>query len=75
MTPWDYEILNRAECKRKVIFTSRIREDIKDSYYLKCMKHEPDAESYQSSENFFSGLKPWERDFDYVGWLNDEDVM
>lgn len=74
VTDADYRKLEKAHCKRKVIFTSRPRPDIVDSFYLKSLRHKKDAEEYQSATHFLTGLKPWERDFDYVAWLNDEEI-
>lgn len=66
----DFELLNTAPCKRKVVFLSRENDQIKDSFVLHSMKKHPTAEKMQRTVNIFSGRRPWEEEFDYVEWLN-----
>lgn len=71
-TEEDFKKLDSVNCKRKIIFTSRKRPEIKDSYYLKSMAGEPSAATHMLKRNKLTRRRTWEHEFDYVKWLNDE---
>lgn len=71
-TTEDFKLLDGVECKRKIIFTSKNRPDIKDSFYLRSLKKQESAAAHQITYNKITGLRTWEHEFDYVAWLNGE---
>lgn len=68
----DFALLKKASCKRKIIFTSHEHPEIEDSFVLHAMRKYPTAARMQITRNKLTGLRSWERDFDYVAWLNGE---
>ena len=71
-TSEDFELLKFASCKRKVVFTAKEHPEIEDSFLLHTMRKEQTAAKMQIKRHPFTGLRSWEREFDYVAWLNDE---
>ena len=68
----DFALLNHVHCKRKIIFTSRPHPEIEDSFILYTMKKHMTAAAMQIVRHPLTGLRSWEREFDYVAWLNGE---
>lgn len=68
----DFKKLDRLNCKRKIIFTSRYRPDIKDSFYLKSLKGKESAAIHMITGHRLTGLWTWLDDWDFVAWLNGE---
>ena len=60
------------KCKRKIIFTSKERPEIKDSFVLKSLRGESSAAAHMLRMNKIKGRRTWEDDFDFVAWLNGE---
>ena len=74
-TSEDFALLNDAPCKRKIIFVSRPHPEIEDSFILHTMKKYQTAARMQIVRHPLTGLRSWEREFDYVAWLNGETVF
>ena len=68
----DFNLLERVPCKRKVIFTSRRRPEIADSFELYAMNGQETAVFMMIDRNYWIGYRPWEEEFDFTAWLNDE---
>ena len=68
----DIKLLNKCICKRVIIFTSEKKPEIVSSFQIKSLKKDKDAVFVQLKRDFFSGLRPWQKEFDFVAWLNDE---
>lgn len=68
----DFSLLDRAICKRKIVFTSQDHPEIKDSFVLYTMKRYSTAARMQLIRHPLTGKRSWQREFDYVAWLNGE---
>jgi len=68
----DFSLLKNASCKRKIVFTSHEQPEIEDSFVLHTMRKYKNAASMQIVRHPITGLRSWEREFDYVAWLNGE---
>lgn len=68
----DFKKLDKVKCKRKLIFTSRPRPEISDSFYLKSLKDQESAAGHMITLNHLTSLWNCLDDFDFVAWLNDE---
>ncbi|MBQ6174882.1 MAG: DUF1919 domain-containing protein [Clostridia bacterium] len=69
----DFALLDRAHCRRKIVFTSHEHPEIKDSFVLHTMKKYPTAGRMQLTRHPITGKHSWRREFDYAAWLNGED--
>lgn len=69
----DFKKLENVKCKRKIIFTSRPRPEIKDSFYLKSLTGRESAAEHMIIKNRISSLWTWLDDWDFVSWLNGEE--
>ncbi len=65
----DFELLEGV-AKRKIIFTSRPHPEIRDSFELYTMHRFETANGMQLTRHPITGLRSWEREFDYTTWLN-----
>ena len=65
----DFDLLNGVG-KRRIVFTSREHLEISNSFVLKSMSHYETATAMQLTRHPITGLRSWEREFDYVEWLN-----
>ena len=72
LTVDDTKLLENVKCKRKIVFTSREKPEISDSFVLRTLKKYETAVFVQTDRHFFTGLRPWQREFDIVAWLNGE---
>ena len=66
----DFKLLEDVKCKRKIIFTSTDRPEIKDSFRLYSLRGQESAAAHMITINKRTGLRTWEHEFDYVAWLN-----
>ena len=73
LTSDDIKLLEKCNYRRKVIFTSKHRPEIEDSFYLHAMRKYNDALFMQAERHPVTGKWPWEKEFDFVAWLNGED--
>ena len=62
--------LKQMDCCRYVVFTSRKRDDIPNSFYIKSLKKCNDSDLHMVTMNEITGMRTWEHEFDYVKWLN-----
>lgn len=69
----DFKKLENVKCKRKIIFTSRHRPEIKDSFYLKSLTGRESAAEHMIIKNRISFCWTWLDDWDFVAWLNGEE--
>ena len=68
----DFKKLDNVKCKRKLIFTSRPRPEIRDSFYLKSLKDQESAAGHMITLNHLTSLWSWLDDFDFVAWLKEK---
>lgn len=68
----DFQLVQNAEAKRRVIFTASLRPEIEDSFFIDCLRGEDSAAIHQIRHRRTDNAISWELDFDYVAWLNDE---
>lgn len=68
----DFDLLRNIPCKRKIVFTSKEHPEIEDSFVLHTLHKEENAAKMQIVRHPFTGLRSWEREFDYVAWLNGD---
>ena len=73
VTPEELVLLDEVPCKRKIVFTSRERPEIKDSFVLNSLKKEKTAVLMQASRDRWTGYRPWQKEFDCAAWFNGED--
>ena len=73
MTSEDMNILQQSKCKKMVVFTSKSKPEIPCSFPLRTLKKYDTAVFMQTERNKWTGLRPWQREFDIVSWLNDSD--
>ena len=72
LTKEDISLIDKVLCKRIVVFTSKERKDIPNSFWLKSLKKDKDADLHMVTKNSITRMWTWEHEFDYVRWLNGE---
>ncbi|MBM6937451.1 DUF1919 domain-containing protein [Pseudoflavonifractor phocaeensis] len=66
------ESLRQVKCRGIVIFSSKRRPEVPYVLYMDCYKDEPCVGNILE-KNPWTGMRTYERYFDYVRWLNEAD--
>lgn len=72
LTEEDILLIDKVPCRRIIVFTSKNRRDIPNSFWLKSLKKDKDADLHMVTKNSVTQMWTWEHEFDYVRWLNGD---